>query len=136
MPYKMSIGKRGEEIAAEYLKENECEIIAHNARVGHDEIDIIACDGECIIFVEVKARAQTSLNRRYGRPASAVDFQKQQKLIRAAEGWLKANPKPGKRVRIDVIEVYLPPIHDDTPIDIGSLKATKIVHMKNAVMKH
>ena len=105
-----------------------------NFRCRMGEIDIIAQDGDCIVFAEVKTRAQTTSNRRFGRPGAAVDYTKQQKLIRAAEEYLRRFPM-GKQPRIDVIEVYFPPIHDTSPVDPSTLKASDIRHIRNAVHK-
>ncbi len=134
MRYKSAVGLRGEELAVEYLEKNGYTVTARNLHISHDEIDIIAEDEKYIVFVEVKARAQTASNMRYGRPASAIDYNKKQKLIRAAEEYLRRE-KPGKAPRIDVIEVYLPPISERTPIDIAKLIPTKINHIRNAVHK-
>lgn len=134
MRYKNAVGIRGEELAAQYLQRNGYTITARNLHISHDEIDIIAEDEKYIVFVEVKARAQTSSNIRYGRPASAVDYRKKQKLIRSAREYLRRE-KPSKAPRIDVIEVYFPPISKDTPIDIAKLIPTRINHIRNAVHK-
>ena len=132
MSYKKAIGKRGEELAAEYLEAQGFKVKARNFRVGHDEIDIIAEDGQYIVFAEVKARAQTGLNRSYGRPASAVDYTKRQNLLRAVNEYIRTE-RPEKQPRIDVIEVYFPPITESTPIDVDKLIATDIRHIRNAV---
>ena len=132
MSYRKEMGKRGETIAADYLEKQGFTVTARNFRVGHDEIDIIAEDEKYIVFTEVKARAQTRINRMYGRPASAVDFTKKQNLLRAANEYLRLN-RPQKLPRIDVIEVYFPPISENTPIDIEKLIATDIKHIRNAV---
>lgn len=134
MNYKKQIGARGEELATEYLVSEGYTITARNLHVSHDEIDIIAENEGYIVFAEVKTRAQTSQNKRYGRPAAAVNYTKSQKLIRSAEEYLRENPT-AKQPRIDVIEVYFPAIHEDTPIDISTLRATGIKHIRNAVTK-
>ena len=132
MSYKNNIGKRGERIAAEHLEKLGFNILAQNLRIGHDEIDIIAEDEKYIVFVEVKARAQTRLNRGYGRPASAVDHSKKQNLLRATNEYIRSE-HPQKQPRIDVIEVYFPPISENTPIDIEKLIPTDLKHIRNAV---
>ncbi len=134
MSYKKAIGVRGEELACEYLANAGFTVTARNFHVSHDEIDIIAEDDKYIIFAEVKTRAQTIKNRRFGRPASAVNFEKQQKLLRAANEYLRRF-RPNKQPRIDVIEVCLPAIHEDTPIDIATLMPIEIRHIRNAVHK-
>lgn len=132
MSYKKEIGKRGETVAAEYLESLGFSITARNFRVGHDEIDIIAEDEKYIVFAEVKSRAQTKTNRLYGRPAMAVDYAKKQNLLRAANEYIRTH-HPQKQPRIDVIEVYFPPVSENTPIDIKKLIATNIKHIRNAV---
>ena len=134
MSYKNDIGKRGEELAAEYLQHSGYKITARNVRISHDEIDIIAEDEKYIVFAEVKARCDTQSNRRFGRPAAAVNFQKKGKLMRAALEYIR-HEKPQKAPRIDVIEVYLPYVREGMPVDISSLRAVKINHIKNAVHK-
>ena len=57
MSDKISKGKYGEQLAAEFLSENGYEIIERNYRYKHAEIDIIARQGEALIFVEVKLRS-------------------------------------------------------------------------------
>ena len=134
MNYKNGIGKRGEELAAEHLEKNGYRITARNYRISHDEIDIIAEDEKYIVFAEVKTRADTPSNRRFGRPATAVDYAKRQKLMRAALEYIRRE-KPTKAPRIDVIEVYLPYIREGMPVYMSSLNAVRVNHIKNAVHK-
>ena len=134
MSYRESVGKRGEELAAQYLENNGYTVTARNFRVSHDEIDIIAEDDGHIVFVEVKARAQTRSNMRFGRPCRAVDYSKKQKLLRSVSEYIRRE-KPSKAPRIDVVEVYFPPIDENTPIDVTALLPIKINHIKNAVHK-
>jgi putative endonuclease len=78
------LGSEYESLAAEYLRAQHYEILARNFRCRQGEIDIIARDGEYLCFVEVKYRA----NADAGRAADAVDYRKQQKIIRVAEYYL------------------------------------------------
>lgn len=134
MSYKNDIGERGEELAAEFLNKSGYTVITRNCRISHDEIDIIAEDEKYIVFAEVKTRADTPSNRRYGRPACAVDYRKKEKLLRAAAQYIRRE-KPEKSPRIDVIEVYLPYIREGMPIDVSTLTAVRINHIRNAVHK-
>ncbi len=134
MSYKQTLGKRGEELAAAYLEREGYTVTGRNFRVSHDEIDMIAEDARYILFVEVKTRAQTGTNRLYGRPSNAVDAEKQRKMLRAVSEYLRRNPTE-KQPRLDVIEVYMPAVHSDTPIDFGTLLPLEIRHLKNAVHK-
>lgn len=132
MSYKKAIGVRGEELAAKYMESLGFSVTERNVHVSHDEIDIIAEDEKYIVFCEVKTRAQTASNKRYGRPGAAVDYAKKQKLLRAVSEYIRKF-RPPKQPRIDVIEVYFPPITENTPIDISALIPTDIKHIRNAV---
>ena len=120
------IGVVGEQIAAEFLSSKDYAVIARNYHAGHAEIDIIAIspDAETVAFCEVKTRAE-SVAEKYGRPASAVGKTKQRFLILAAQDYIKKHQDKcaGRRVRIDVIEVYIP-----------ARGAAKVRHMQNAVI--
>ncbi len=96
-----TIGACGEDAACEYLKNKGYRIAARNMRTRAGEIDIIAEDGECLVFVEVKTRTSSA----FGTPAEAVTYYKRQNIIRAAEMYLMKNPAESD-IRFDVIEVY------------------------------
>lgn len=95
------LGRRGEELAAQYLTAHGCSIVQKNYRCPMGEIDIIARRGELVIFVEVKTRR----SGRFGRPGSAVDFFKQQKIIRSASWYIRQKGLEDSRFRFDVLEV-------------------------------
>ncbi len=99
-------GKRGEQRAERYLRQNGCRILAKNYRAGRHEIDLIAREGatDTIVFVEVKTRTST----RFGRPMEAVNAKKQRFLRLAAEQWLMENDAAEHAARFDVIEVFEP----------------------------
>ena len=99
-------GQRGERIAERYLRRHGCRILERNYRAGHHEIDLIAEEKATgtVLFVEVKARSEGGR----GRPADAVNAQKQRFLRLAAEQWLSAHDARERSARFDVIEVLLP----------------------------
>ena len=104
------IGKKGEKLAANFLKRNGYKILERNLHQSHNEIDIIASNKEYIVFVEVKTRtANKDLFLPYGSPATAVTKEKQKRTVRAATNYLLAQSKKNKekQPRMDVIEVYL-----------------------------
>ena len=78
------LGKRGEELAVQYLAEKGYEILERNWRNKHKEVDIIAKDSKELVIVEVKTR-QTD---EYGEPDIAVTKQKQRLLISAANAYI------------------------------------------------
>jgi putative endonuclease len=94
-------GAWGEEVAARYLIDKGYEIIQRNARTSEGELDIVARDGECLVFVEVKARG----NRTYGSPEEALTIVKQRRLIRAAWSFLQELGMSDSPWRIDVIAI-------------------------------
>jgi len=95
-------GKKGEELAADTLKAAGMEIIKRNYRSKQGEVDIIAVDGETIVFVEVKAWSAFGMeNLQYG-----IDARKQQKIIKTAKYFLSENRKySNMAIRFDVIFV-------------------------------
>ncbi len=120
------IGLAGEESAALFLEKSGYTIKGRRVRVGRSEIDIIAEDGDYIIFAEVKTRRVSPDEKT--SPASAVDEKKQGYLVRGVEEYLSAN-KTEKFVRIDVIEVLVSADSDNyTPLEIR--------HIKNAVKRN
>ena len=122
----LECGNFGENEACSFLEKNGYKIVSRNFRHAHNEIDIVAEDKECIIFVEVKTRtADKDGYNRYGRPARAVDSAKQKRLLDAAFSYLRSHPSK-KRARLDVIEVYL------LKRDNGELEVNKIHHIRNA----
>jgi putative endonuclease len=98
----LETGDWGEREAEKLLKSKGCRILGRNLRVGRrDEIDIVARDGEHLVFVEVKTRKNTD----FGSPASAVDRRKKYALSRAAVRYIKRLRAPPVYVRFDVVEV-------------------------------
>ena len=102
----LKTGRRGEKRAEKFLKGKGFKILGRRVRVGkHDEIDLIARDGDTMIFVEVKTRK----NETYGRPAAAVSRDKRRKLSRAAVVFLQKRKLTPSYIRFDVIEVIEDP---------------------------
>ncbi|AMW20742.1 YraN family protein [Mycobacteroides chelonae] len=100
---RAQIGSRGEDLAADYLSKDGFTVLDRNWRCRYGELDIIATDGEALVFVEVKTRT----GRAFGTPAEAVTHTKLRRLRRLAGIWLAAHDGSWVAVRIDVIEVRL-----------------------------
>ena len=129
MNAELEFGKMGEDSAASFLCGKGFTIIGRNVRLSHTETDIIAKNEKFIIFAEVKTRrAYPIIMTKSPRPATAVNFSKQKKLIEGAKKYLAKYKDVcmGLQPRIDVIEVYASP-------DSEKYKVLKIVHMENAV---
>jgi len=90
MKNRQESGREGEERAVRFLQKKGYEILQRNVRYRRGEIDIIATDGDTMVFVEVKAKSSPS----FGVPEEAVDKRKQKQLSRLAllhlqkKGWL------------------------------------------------
>lgn len=95
------LGDRGERAAAKYLRSQGYRILARQSRSRIGEIDLIALDGDTIVFVEVKTRS----SRAAGHPAEAVTAAKQRQLTRTALAWLKRKRLLDARCRFDVIAI-------------------------------
>lgn len=95
------LGDWGEEQAARYLESKGLRILERNYRCKLGEMDLIAYDGEYIIFIEVKTRTSNA----YGFPMEAVGKRKQTKYIQMASAYIKEKGMYGKSFRFDVIEI-------------------------------
>lgn len=82
------IGKEAERSAETWLISQGLHLIQRNMRCRVGEIDLIMCDGNTLIFIEVRHRR----NMDFGGAAVSVDWRKQRKLLRAARFFLAANP--------------------------------------------
>lgn len=91
-------GRRAEERAAEFLRSLGYRILARNYRWQGGEIDLIARDGDWLVFVEVKARS----SRAYGLPEEAITPQKRHRLLQTARRYLQQHPTE-LPVRFDVV---------------------------------
>ena len=98
---KNTYGKAGEIIATNYLKEKNYRIIATNYKNKIGEIDIVAKDGNYIVFIEVKARE----SKGFGHPLEAVNMQKQFKIRQVAELFLISKKLTKCLCRFDVISI-------------------------------
>lgn len=96
-------GKKGEDLAAEYLEEKGWRIAERNYRAGRCEIDIIAWAHErLLVFVEVKTRSHDG----FGGPADAVDLKKQDRMARTA-GFYMEQIGYDWEIRFDIISIIL-----------------------------
>ncbi len=140
---KSQVGKRGEQAAAKYLKAHGYDVIEKNLHISHQEIDIVALNRDCIVFVEVKTRTIHPEDAdRFSTPAAAVTQQKQQFLLKAASKYIIEH-EYALQPRMDVIEVYLAPDQEISPLQefwerlsgifgIPKRKVLHINHIENA----
>lgn len=109
---KEELAKKGEEMAADFLKERGFEIIDQNYRHGHGELDIIAVDPKdgFTVFVEVKTRH----NLNFGEPEYAITKNKQRQIKKIAELYLYDKEIDNIDCRFDVIAILLK--DEDNPV--------------------
>lgn len=98
------IGVLGEEVAVRFLERAGYRILARNWRAGRLEIDLVARDGDTVVFVEVKTRRPGPQD-----PAEAVDRRKRARLRKAAARWIATRRERAVEYRFDVVSVILGP---------------------------
>lgn len=95
-------GRWGEDLAARWYAQHGYAVLARNWRCKEGELDLVAGRDRLVVVCEVKARASD----RFGAPAEAVDWRKQQRIRRLAAIWLATEPHaPGVALRFDVASV-------------------------------
>lgn len=95
------LGDRGERLAASTLRRKGYRILARQCRGRFGELDLVALDRDCLVFVEVKTRSTD----RAGRPGEAVDAPKRRRITQAAIGWLKQRRLLEHRCRFDIVAI-------------------------------
>ena len=109
------LGRAGERLAARHLRRAGMRILVWNYSAPSGEIDLIARDGDYLVFVEVKTR-------RSGIPAEAVTPEKQRRITLAALHFLRRHRALEVRSRFDIVAIVWP---------VGSSKPS-IDHLRNA----
>jgi putative endonuclease len=100
----LALGFRGESLALAVLEREGYAIIATGYRTAAGEIDIIARDGACLVFIEVKARRTVER----GTPAEAVTRHKQRRIIAMARDFLARHETDATECRFDVVAILIP----------------------------
>lgn len=98
----LETGRKGEEIATQYLLSKGYTILHKNWVFEKDELDIVALYQNIVVFVEVKTRTYTA----FGYPEEAVDNRKIKKMLRAIDAYLEEF-QVDNEIRIDIISVVL-----------------------------
>jgi putative endonuclease len=115
---RQHLGRLGEQLAAEHLERLGCAIVGRNHRTRYGEIDLVACDGTTLIFVEVKTR------RGRGQPWDALHDAKRAQVRRMARAYLseQADRPRVRLLRFDAIGVV---------VDAQG-RLTRLDHIENA----
>jgi putative endonuclease len=99
------LGSRSERAAARFLRSQGWSILRRNYSCPHGEIDLIALDGPCVVFVEVRSTGSQDEQR----PATSVDQIKQRRLTKLALHFLQQYRLLDQAARFDVLTVVWPP---------------------------
>ena len=110
---KRELGSRYEQLAAAYLESRGLKILERNFWCRSGEIDLIARDGECLVFVEVRYRTDTGK----GHPLETVDTRKQRRICKVSDVYRYHNH-----------------IGTDEPVryDVVAVLGDELVHLENA----
>lgn len=120
---KKSLGRWGEDRAAEFLERRGYEILCRNYATRFGEIDLVAAQGGFLAFVEVKLRKDAE----HGQAREFVTRRKQERVILAAQQYLQER-ETDLQPRFDVIEIYAPGAARTRP------EALVVNHLENAFM--
>ena len=96
------LGTWGEELAAQFLADRGYHILTTNYRCAYGEVDIVAQDGQELVFVEVRTRHAES----FVAPEESLSAAKVRRLVAACQDYMMARPEGDTRWRIDLVCVY------------------------------
>ncbi|MDF1578129.1 MAG: YraN family protein [Desulfurivibrionaceae bacterium] len=99
----LTLGRRGEELARRFLQKGGYRILETNYRGLLGEIDLVAREGDCLVFVEVKTRSTAA----YGHPFESINPRKQYQLSKVAGEYLAAHGGAEQFCRFDAVSVLL-----------------------------
>jgi len=112
----LKLGRFGEDIAAEHLTRLGYSILKKDFEAPFGQIDVVAQDGDWLVFVEVKTRRVGGI----GLPEDAITAKKRRKLISLAYYYLTKYKLPEQKCRFDVISILVG--EDGMPIEIRLIK--------------
>ena len=100
---RIETGRRGEDLAVDYLKQRGYRIIERNYRCPFGEIDIVAQQGEVVVFIEVKTRRSP----RFGDPQQSITLEKRKHISRIALDYLQKKRLYPCSARFDVVAIRM-----------------------------
>jgi putative endonuclease len=100
---RLDLGKLGEELALKKIKRLGYQCVTRNYRCSLGEVDLIAKDGDCLVFIEIKTRKGKSL----GYAKEAIDGRKRRQLAKVALAYMKSNDCCDTKSRFDVVAINL-----------------------------
>jgi putative endonuclease len=115
--HRAALGSYGERIAVRALTDAGLHVLDRNWRCREGELDLVARDGDALVFCEVKTRRGTG----FGQPAEAVTASKRRRLRLLARAWLAAHDHHAPDLRFDVVGVHVP-----------ASGPARVMHLRNA----
>ena len=100
---KRTTGSLGEDLAAQYLERAGLSLIERNYRCKAGEIDLVATDGDELVFAEVRTRSGTA----FGTPEESLTARKRRKMAECAFSYLAERSAPGRAWRVDLVAIEL-----------------------------
>lgn len=105
MGHNQALGRRGEDLAADYLRGLGMAVLERNWRCAEGELDIVAEDAGSVVGIEVKTRSGLG----FGHPAEAVGPAKLRRLFRLTRAWCSEHGRRWSTARVDVVAVLVAP---------------------------
>lgn len=105
MAAKDELGRRGEDLAVQFLEQRGLVVLSRNWRCREGELDVVATDSDRLVVCEVKTRSTAW----FGEPAEAVTGKKAARIRRVAQVWLAAHRVHWVEVRFDVLSIVAEP---------------------------
>lgn len=99
---KAEVGKRGEDVALEFLEKQNMKLLARNWRCGHKELDLVMFDGAFVRIVEVRTLYYPNARR----PAESVDRKKRKRIMDAARAFVNLH-KIENEIAFDIVSVVM-----------------------------
>ena len=103
MSHRRHLGTKGERAAESLLRRQRYRILERNYRCRLGEADLIALQGDTVVFIEVKTR----ISGRFGPPELSVTPRKQRRYLRVATHYLQSRRTPDAPVRFDVVSILM-----------------------------
>lgn len=98
---KRDLGRYGEQVAEQFLRTQRYEILARNYRCAYGEMDLVARDGDTLVFVEVRTQSGPT----FGDPLESVTSRKQRQIAKAALHYVVRHQVDQQAMRFDVIGI-------------------------------
>ncbi|MBI2854813.1 MAG: YraN family protein [Chloroflexi bacterium] len=111
---RQRLGALGEKLAADHLKKRGYRLVERNYRCREGEVDIVARQGDCMVFVEVRTKTSDA----FGTPEESITTAKRGRMIKAALLYLGSHNSLPEDWRIDVVAVELDSKGKPTRIEI------------------